>query len=424
MKKTVMMMLSVFTCFNLASCSKHDIHGPDGAMISNEVILEWNNVAYQAFGGVAYQNSIMASRINAMTHLAMHDAVNAIHPKYSQYAYNGKDPHANLIAAAASAAHQVLVHEISERKTFLDSALQKTLATIPEGQAKTRGILLGKAAGDAMLEIRANDGSAGNPISPVAPSGAPGVYQPVPPFDFIFAPFWTNVKTFALQKNDQFRCLPPPAITSNQYSTSFIEVKEKGAKNSNSRTMDQTAYSNFWYEFSEAGWNRVARIISANRRLNLFETARLFALVDVAMADAYIAGWESKFYYNLWRPYTAIRNADQDANPHTIEDMQWEPALPTPPVQDYPSTHSALGNAAATVIAHIVGDQNIFSMSSPTAIPANSTRSFTSLKKAADENADSRVMAGIHFRFACEAGQNMGNHVGNWVVANYLKPLK
>src|SRR5690606_7904698 len=127
---------------------------------------------------------------------------------------------------------------------------------------------------------------------------------------------------------------------------------EMGAVNSTIRTTEQTAYMNYWYEFSEAGWNRVARTVAQDMKLNLVEAARLFALVDMAIADAYIAGWDSKFHYNLWRPFTAIRKAYIDENERTVEDVQWEPALPTPPVQDYPSTHSALGNAAATVLSN------------------------------------------------------------------------
>ena len=422
--KKLMIIMGLMTCLNVLSCSNDHFKGPDKKKLSNTIILEWNEIAYEVFGGEKYQNSLMASRINAMVHLAMHDAINATYSVYASYAFKGRDESADPIAAAAAAAHSVLSHEIVEKKAFLDSALQKSLSKIAEGESKKRGLELGKEAALAIIAARSNDGSDGNPISPVAPSTTPGVYQAVPPFDFVFAPFWGNIKPFGLQTNQQFRSILPPSLNSVEYVTAFNEVKEMGKLNSTSSTSDQKAYSRFWYEFSEAGWNRVARTIAENKKLNLFETARLFALVDMAMADAYIAGWESKFYYNLWRPYTAIRHASRDDNDNTIEDSQWEPAMPTPPVQDYPSTHSALGNAAAGVIASIVGDHTPFTMSSPTALPANSTRSFTSLSQAADENADSRVMAGIHFRFACTAGQRLGDQVAEWVVSNHLKPLK
>jgi hypothetical protein len=422
--KKIIFMLGVLTCLHGASCSKEQNDRSSVENLPNDVILEWNEVAYLAFGGTTYQHSLMASRINAMTHLAMHDAINAIYPVYSTYIFKGKDADANIIAAAVSAAHTVLVHEIPDKKQFLDSTLQQTLSTIINDESKNRGILLGKEAGQAIINARSNDGSAGNPIGPVAPSENRGVYQTVPPFDFVFAPDWVNVKPFSLHSKDQFRPVPPPSIESYEYAEALNEVKETGKLNSIKRTDDQTAYSNFWYEFSEAGWNRVIRNAVENKKLGLFETARLFALVDMAMVDAYIAGWESKFYYNFWRPYTAIHKAGSDGNDNTVGDEQWEPAMPTPPVQDYPSTHSALGNAAATILTNILGEHTSFAMSSPTALPGSSPRSFTNFRQAADENADSRVTAGIHFRFACEAGQEMGNKIGQWVLGNQLKPLK
>ena len=418
-----MFTMVVLTCLHSAGCSNGQAPGSEVETLSNKVILEWNDVAYQAFGGELYQNSVMASRINAMMHLAMHDAINAISPKYATYVFTGKDAGADPTAAAASAAYEVLVHEIPDQKVFLDTALNLTLSGIPEGEAKQKGVVLGKEAGLVILNIRTDDGSAGDPISPIAGSNAPGVYQAVPPFDFVFAPFWANMKAFGLQKNDQFRSILPPALKSEEYMVAFNEVKSLGRKGSTLRTEEQTSYAKFWYEFSEAGWNRVAQTIATDKKLDLYETARLFALVDMAMADAYIAGWDSKFHYNLWRPYTAIRFADQDGNPGTIEDSEWEAEMPTPPVQDYPSTHSALGNAAATVIANLIEGSTSFTMVSPTAVPANSSRSFSSVKQAADENADSRVQAGIHFRFACTAGQEMGDKIGLWLVNNYLQPL-
>src|SRR5690606_25494472 len=192
--------------------------------------------------------------------------------------------------------------------------------------------------------------SAGNPISPVLLSETGGVYQAVPPFDFVFAPFWEEVKPFALKSKDQFRSPSYPSLDSKAYVDAFNEVKEIGKHDSPSRTEDQTAYAYFWYEFSEAGWNRVTRLVATSKKLDLLKTARLFALVDMGMADAYIAGWDSKFFHNLWRPYTAIRNAHIDGNEQTEADLLWEAEMPTPPVQDYPSTHSALGSAAASKI--------------------------------------------------------------------------
>jgi hypothetical protein len=423
MKKTLL-TLGVVISLITVSCKTENYTGGRKEKLSNDVVLKWDEVAYQAFGGAAYQHSLMASRINAMVHLAMHDAINAADPRYASYVFNGRDPSADAVAAAATAAHTILLHETPDRKTFVDSALQQSLSTIMDGHPKTAGINIGKAAAQAIIASRSNDGSAGNPLAPVAPSNVPGVYQAVPPFDFYFAPYWENVKLFGLQRKDQFRVAAPPAINSDAYTAAFNEVKASGKLNSTTRTADQTAYAKFWYEFSEAGWNRVARIAAVNKKLGLHETARLLALVDIAMADAYIAGWDSKLHYNLWRPYSAIRKAATDGNSETTADVQWEPEQTTPPIQDYPSTHSALGNAAATVLVSVLGDNTPFTMASPTAFPAGGTRSFTSFSQAAKENADSRVRAGIHFRFACDAGLQLGGKIGKWTADNFLKPLK
>ncbi|HEX8314768.1 MAG TPA: vanadium-dependent haloperoxidase [Flavisolibacter sp.] len=405
------------------SCSKANDKKPVSNQ-SAETVLFWNEIAYNAFGGAQYQHSLLASRINAMMHLAIHDALNSIEGKYARYAYNGNDKEADPLAAAAAAAHAILVNEIADRKSFLDSALTQSFSMIKEGEAKTKGLALGKEAAYAVLAKRANDGKDGELFGQIPPSEVPGIYQPVPPFNIMFAPHWENVKLFSLSQKDQFRSKSFPALNSQEYATAFNEVKEKGKLNSGTRLPDQLAYARFWYEFSEAGWNRVARTVAVSKKLNLLEAARLFALVDMAIADAYIAGWDAKIHHNFWRPYTAIRKADADGNNATSVDAAWEPEMPTPPVHDYPSTHSALGNAAATVLAKILGDNTPFAMSSPTAFPAGTVRSFQSFSQAANENADSRVMAGIHFRFSCVAGQELGTNIGNWTVDNHLKPLK
>lgn len=163
-------------------------------------------------------------------------------------------------------------------------------------------------------------------------------------------------------------------------------------------------------------------MVTAERRLGLQSTARLFALLNMALSDAYVAGWDSRFHYDFWRPFTAIRDAENDGIPTTQPDPAWEPELTTPPVQDYPSTHSALGDAGAEVLAALLGDRTSFTFTSTTVVPAGGTRSFTSFSRAADENADSRVRAGIHFRFACEAGQELGRKIGRWTVQNHLRP--
>lgn len=391
-------------------------------ILSNNSIIEWSNIALQTVGGVA-ENPLLASRSHAMMHIAIHDALNAIVPVYEHYTYNGSNPLANPFAAVASAAHTVLKALWPDSAAMLDAKLAESLANISDGSAKTMGIALGITSANAILANRAGDGSNQNPISDVPPSTVPGVYVAVPPNNFQFGVFWATMQLFSLNTHDQFRSSPPPALTSSTYTKDFNEVKQVGELNSTVRTADQSAYAAWWYELADIGWNRIARIRATSERIGLYATARMFALLNMAQADGYTCFLNDKYFYNFWRPYTAIRAAATDGNNNTSPDADWEPLLPTPPIPDYPSGHCVLGNAAATVLTYFFGPHAPFSMTSTTAVPAGAIRSFDTFKEAADENADSRVMVGIHFRFACVAGQKMGDEIGKWTIHNHLEPL-
>jgi hypothetical protein len=424
--KSIIFPISLLLLFLLPSC-KETIEEPttDLSKYSNQIVLDWNLASFEAMGGAAAQHPCLSSRVFAMTHLAMHDALNAIVPRFETYAYHGTHKQADPMAALSSAAYTVLAASAPDQKPMLDARLAAWLAQVPEGAAKTEGIELGKKAAAAILADRAGDAGFLEPVGTVPPStGQPGQYQAVPPLEFLYAPNWTSVKTFALQNAAQFRISPMPELHSEAYAEAFEEVKRIGRKDSGERSAEQTFVARFWYEFSEIGWNRVARVAAADRKLDLASTARLMALVNMALADAYTSGWDSKFHYNFWRPYTAIRGAEHDGNPYTGADAQWEPAETTPPVQDYPSTHSALGQAAATVLTELLGDNVPFTLTSTTSDPADATRTFNSFNLAAAENAESRVLAGIHFRFSCDKGLELGDKVGKWTVEHHLKPAK
>jgi hypothetical protein len=389
----------------------------------NGVVLAWNIAARDAATAHDnYANPSAAARLYALVHLAQHDAVNAVSPIYESYAFGRRDPAADPEAAAASAAHAVLAALYPAQRARLDSTLGASLATVPDSEAEARGVALGEQAAAAILAHRANDGSDTPVIGDYTPGAGPGRYQFTPPFALAFQPGWRFVRPFALTSPDQFRPTPPPALGSKAYAEAFAEVKSVGQVGSATRTPDQTAYAKFWYEFSELGWNRIARTVASDRELGLQGTARLFALLNAAMSDAYVAGWDAKYHYDFWRPITAIRAAATDGNSATASDVAWEPLMVTPPVQDYPSTHSALGDAAAEVLASVFGDRTAFTFTSPTAVPAGGARSFVRFSGAADENADSRVRAGIHFRFATDAGQQLGRRVGRWTVSHQLRP--
>jgi|KBSSwiStaDraftv2_1062776.scaffolds.fasta_scaffold26638_4 hypothetical protein len=388
--------------------------------VSNKVILDWNTTSLNAMEAPNYQHVLAASRLYAMVHIAQYDALNSIKPVYKKYCSTPDDAAAHPVAAASVAAYTVLLYHLPAKKAMLDSQLAKAIDTIVDINAKQKGIALGRQCGNAIIDMRKDDGAFQDPVGAIAPSTVPGVYQAVPPFDFVFAPFWRTMKPFGLLQPQQFRSVPHPDLQSTVYKKDFEEVKILGDKNSLQRTTDQTFYAKFWYEYAEIGWNRIASIAAGKEKTDLLTTSRLFAMLNIALADAYIAGWDSKFNYNFWRPYTAIVNTvvTDGGKPN------WEPLMPTPPVQDYPSTHSVLGNAAATVLTYFYGNNYAFATTSTSSATPAAARSFKSFLSAADENADSRVMAGVHFRFSCKAGQAMGNKIGKWMLENTLMKAK
>ncbi len=382
----------------------------------DQVVIDWNATAHQVIQAAdGYINPLAASRALAMMHLAMHDAANAVRPRYAPYAGALAQKNADPAVAAVAAAHDVLAALYPQQQDkLLRAALAASLLDAGIGEPVSAGTAVGKAAAQRVLARREGDGSGAT--VPYQTGSRPGEYRYTPGFDFVFAPHWRRVLPFALKSASQFRVAPPPALGSAEYARDLDEVARVGSDRPDAqRSADQTHYAAFWYEFSDIGWNRVARAVSRSQPQDLWQRARSFALLNVAMADAYVAGWVSKFHHNFWRPVTAIRAAG---------DAGFNPMLPTPPVQDHPSAHSALGAAAATVLAHTFGSDAIaFSFASSSAQAANPLRSFKSFSEAARENADSRVRAGLHFRFATSAGVSLGRQVGEHVVANTLRPI-
>jgi len=387
---------------------------------SGAMIVDWNEHTVATLTQHdGYAEPYPASRVFAMVHVAMHDAVSATaHRRYHGYAYRDRDTWADPRAAAASAAYHVLVQQFPAQEASLQQRFDSSLAAIPDGARETRGVALGQRVAQVIVDLRADDGS--DEEFPYMPATAPGRYQYTMD-GFIYRSGWQHTDLWALESADQFRPGAPPPLSSKAYARAYREVKSKGALESVSRTHDETNYAKFWYELSESGWNRITRILATQERLDLAKTARLFALANMALADSYVAGWDAKFHYDTWRPITAIRVGDSDGNPATGADAKWEPLMTTPPVQDYPSTHSVLGDAAAEVIARVLHRDDIRFESPSTSFEG--TRRWSSLSEAANENADSRVMAGIHFRFSTRTGQRMGRQIGRYVAETHLQPL-
>lgn len=380
---------------------------------SLDAVVRWNRIATDVTAA-AQMDPLTETRIFSILHVAIHDAVNAIDQRYKPYRLQTPSVReASIEAAIAAASHATLVELIPAAKSQFDAAFEDALQTIQNGKAKNAGLEIGRKAAATNLAARKNDGA--NRTVTRAPGTKPGEYRPTPP-DFTPAWFahWGDITPFVLKSSAQFRPVPPPAVTSATAIADMEEVREIGAEKSATRTTEQSEIARFWYEGSSQGWNRIAREVAISQQLDTWENARLFALVNLAMADGFIGGFEAKYYYNYWRPSTAIREAG---------DKEWINYLPTPPVPDYPSTHTVLGAAAATVMAKFFGTDFIaFSMTSG-APYAGITRTFWSFSEAARENGSSRVLAGIHFTTAVNAGYQQGTQIGEWVYENALRPV-
>jgi PAP2 superfamily len=428
----------------LASVSQCMIANAFAASPDNAVI-RWN-----ANAGAAATKSCIAplddpfheARAYAMMHLAIHDALNAIDRKYQPYAYDQKaDPGTSPDAAVAAAAHDVLVPAIKKipldifKQSCIDAgvasveaAYTAALADIPDGTAKTQGITLGQAAAAAVLAKRANDhADDGGPYlnKSCPPAGQPGAYQCTPDRPFVAFEAWANVTPFVLQDNTQFRPGPPYAVTDAKFKADLDEVKRLGGDGKttpSARTDDQSEIALFWLESSPLKWSRIARTVATDKGLDLWQSARLFAILDMALSDGYVAMCASKNHYNFWRPVTAIRS-DGDAS--------WTPFQITPPNQDYPSGHSIEGGVGAEVLKQLFGADQVNFKDCGATLPDGSTcydakpvlRSYTSFTQAADENAYSRILVGFHFRNATAEGNAYGHKIGER-AATLLQPVK
>jgi len=322
------------------------------------------------------------------------------------------------ILLAAAACTCLSVHAAARQASLASIASDEA---VEHSQSIARGIEWGQAVAQDILLWRSTDGFTPAP-PPFLGGMAVGQWRPTPPgFASGAGPQFAYMTPWALSFPAQFRPPGPPALTSPQYADDFNEVKEIGRDTSTTRTADQTQIAVFWNGNTPVSWNRVARTVSVDRHLTLSDNARLFGLLNVAMADAVISCWEAKYYYVFWRPVTAIVLANTDNNPETDPAATWLPRLTTPAHPEYTSGHSTVSGAAATVLADYFGDDALFSLESET-LPGV-TRFYTDFSSAADEANDSRVYGGIHFRSACRDGRVAGNSIGNLVSANVAQRI-
>jgi hypothetical protein len=418
-------------------------------LAGNEV-TKWNEIAGNAAfaSGLAGSpgNPLFESRVYAITHAAIHDALNAIDRRYEPYAFHGSvTPNASPEAAVATAAYQVLVNQFNlliaygflSQQAMLDAAYASSLALIPDGSAKTQGINIGTTAANSILTLRANDGWDKQVVLDTSyPQGTdPGEFRFLPGTNFAFLPRWGTLPPFALFRANQYRPGLPYRVDSKKYAEDFNEIKSlggDGVTTPSARTQEQTLIALFWLESSPLGWNRIARILAAAKGLGLWESARLFGLLNLALADGYIANFDTKAHYNRWRPITAIREAATDGNPDTPADPTWMSLVPAPAGPEYDSGHALEGGAAAEVMRLFFGTDEIPFTTCSTTLPAGSTcydprpvtRSFSSLSQAAEENALSRILVGFHFRNAINQGLQHGSKLGHHTIVHYMRPLR
>lgn len=411
-------------------------------------VIDWGRVATEAAEANGLINlPIVESRIYAMTFLAVHDALNAIDRRNHSYAFRLRGrPNASVEAAVASAAHQVLVDQfsrlpaifgVSSEQAFFDDAYARALMAIPDGSEKNAGISIGQAAAATILALRAGDGweSQMYPDFNYVQGTKPGEYRFTEGNPFAFGPNWGEMQPFALRSGRQFRPEPPYRVRGHRYAEDVNEIKALGGNGTSTpsaRTVDETEIARFWYEDAPLQWNRIARSLATDRKLDPWQSAQLLAWLNVAQADGYIASFNAKYYYKFWRPETAIHLADSDGNPETTGDPTWTPLLPTPPVPDYDSAHAVEGAAAAQVFTRVFGRNDIsFSTCSTTLLPGQNCsdagavyRSYNSFTDAAYENGLSRILVGIHFRHAVDEGLEHGRKIGDWTVGRILQPVR
>jgi hypothetical protein len=409
------------------SCASSTAYGPPSAEnASNQTVnpvLEWNRTLLSIVRTKGAQPAtIHTTRSFAMMHAAIYDAVNAITGTHQPYLLQASaSPTASQEAAAAQSAHDVLVALYPNFQKSLDSQLQQDLTALPDGQDKTDGITTGQKAASTILAARSNDGSSATPPTYIFGS-APGDYQSTPP-NFPSQPQftgWSKVTPFAATSANQFRPGPPPLLTSDTYSDDLNEVQSLGIANGTAATPDQALTGKFWNGAIQNYWNEIAQTAASDRNLTTAESARLFALLNLSLADSVIAFYDAKYTYNLWRPVTAIREADTDNNPDTHANPNWLPEVTnTTPDPSYPGAHAVISEAGATVLNSLLkGHHMDFNVTSE--VMPGTVRSFKNFSAAAEEATLSRIFAGVHFRSDLTTGKRLGGQVADFVIDNFL----
>jgi membrane-associated phospholipid phosphatase len=394
---------------------------------ASDIVLRWNEVL---LGAIKAERTPppQAARNLAIVHAAIYDAMNAIHRTHRAYRVRTQ-PEGDVAAevAAAIAAHRTLVELYPRQVEQLDAALDASLEGVLEGQPRERGVTLGQQVAEQILAWRGEDGSRRQVR--YTPSTTPGLWRPTPPGrKAALLPQWRYLTPFAIPGTDRFLPAAPPGLNTDAYSESYLEVKALGERNSRTRSAEQTLIAWFWDDGAGSvtppgHWNRIAQAVSRQQRLTPAENARLFALLNISMADAAILCWEGKFAFKYWRPITAIREADRDDNADTTPQRDWNSLLETPPFPSYPSGHSTFSGAAATALAHFFGTDAIRFRIDSDGMPGV-TRSFAGFWAAAEEAGRSRIYGGIHYEFDNQEGLRTGRDLAEHIARRFLLPIE
>jgi PAP2 superfamily len=387
---------------------------------TGNVITDWDEKAVSIVQTGTVPPPPTSFRTMAILHVAMFDAVNSIEPRYKPYKVRlSATPDTSKEAAAAAAAGAVLVKLVPDAAAEMQSTLTSYLATLPDSEAKSKGIELGQEVAAKILEAREKDGASA--ADAYRPRTKPGVYIPTPiTVGWAFA----NVTPFALTSPAQFRPKPPPSLKSAEWARDYNEIKELGEKNSTKRTARQTEDARFWLLVGPRAYNPLPRQIVIAKNMDLLDSARFMAFFSVAAVDAIIAVFDAKYKYEFWRPITAIRNGDIDGNPATDRDASWQPIDATPMHPEYPCAHCITSSSVTAVIEGLLGSDEIPEVALTSPFVPGVTHRFTSLRAFGDEVANARICAGFHYRFSTIAGREMGEKIGSYIVKSVMQPAQ
>ena len=386
---------------------------------SADVITDWNQAAMEVMKAVNVAGNPW-TRTLAMMHVAMADAANAVHNRYTRFTPDiPAAQNASAEAAAASAAREILMRQYPGQKARIDAAFTAMLERVPDNAARAAGIALGEKVAALIYADRQNDAT--NVPDTYRPMTQPGVWVPTTPPLF---PQYATAKPWGMTSASQFRPGPPPPLSSALYARDYNETKEFGGAKSVKRTDAQSDAVRFWTQANLGpAWYQAATQVSTRKGLDLSDNARLFALMSMGLANCFIIDWDAKFQYNFWRPVTAIRNGDQDSNDATERDAGWLPLNATPMHPEYPSQAGINAGAARGILEAVLGTEPA-AFTASDVVDARLSRHFASFKQMADEHKEVRIWGGIHFRNSLDVGEEMGRKIADHLVANYMKPTR